>query len=368
MSKWCEQLETEFAAWLGVRGAVAAGFGRAALWLALEAAEVGGGEVLVPELICAQVTEAVRRAGARPAFYRVRRDLTVDAGEFEAALTPRTRAAIVVHYWGRVLPETSALAEICRRRGVFCLEDCALALGAVAGGCRAGSFGAAAVFSFTKSDWCYGGGLVASDSEAYLARVRALATDFSRSDARLACCYGLLRRLDFAANRPRWCGLATQAGLRLQRICFPGARDFYDAGRMDAALPEFAAPRALKLLRGLADSTVRRHAIVTRLYESLGARGGAFLWPESSAENTAAFVPLLVPEGSSALDWVNAADESGVTLRLTWPAYQKHEAGQRTEARKWWAERVVLLEVHPQLSASEVERIAKTLRRLAMRE
>ena len=124
-----EKLEREFAAWLGVTGGVATGFGRSALALALEALSVrGGGDVLVPDFICAQVPEAVRRAGGRPVFYRVGRALRVNPAEFEAACTPQTRAAIVAHYFGRLLPEIRGLGEICRARGVALVEDCALAL------------------------------------------------------------------------------------------------------------------------------------------------------------------------------------------------------------------------------------------------
>jgi len=368
MSVACENLEREFAAWLGVRGAVATGFGRGALWLALEVAEVSGGEVAVPELICAQVAEAVRRAGARPVFYPVRRDLTVDAEEFEAALTPRTRAAIVVHFWGRVLPAIEELAEICRRRGIFCLEDCALALGAAAGGRRAGTFGAAAVFSFTKSDWCYGGGMVTSDSESYLGRLRTLREQQQRARARLAFGYGLLRRVDYAANRPRWCAVASLAGPILQDLIFATSQDFYSQGRMDVTMPEIAARRALRILRDLQPTAWRRRGIVLRLRDILGDHAEILLWPQLDPGETFAFLPLLVRPGGvekkSALDLVKAADRHAVTLRLVWPAYQPAEPGQSREALAWWAEHLAILEVNPNLRAREVERIGKTLSRL----
>jgi dTDP-3-amino-3,4,6-trideoxy-alpha-D-glucose transaminase len=364
----CEKLEREFAAWLGVRGAVTTGFGRGALWLALEAADVSAGEVAVPELTCAQVTEAVRHAGARPVFYPVQCNLTFDAQGFETALTPRTRAAILVHYWGRVLPGIEGLAEICRRRGVFCLEDCALALGAAAIGQRAGRFGSAAVFSFTKSDWCYGGGMVASDSEAYLSRLRTLREQQQRTSARLAFGYGLLRRVDYAANRPRWCAVASLAGPTLQDLLFATSHDFYSQGRMDVTMPEIAARRALQILHSLQPAARRRREIVLRLREILGDHTGILFWPQLDPQETFAFLLLLVRPGGvetkSALDLVKAAGRHAVTLRLAWPAYQPAEPGQSREALAWWAEHLAILEVNPNLSGREVERIGKTLSRL----
>src|SRR5712692_12110907 len=117
-----EMLEREFAALVGAPGAVATGFGRSALHLALLEGEVRGGEVLVPDFICAQVPEAVRRAGADIVFHPVSRDLGEDPAGFEAAFTDRTRAAVAAHYFGRVLAEIPQLAAICRRRGVPLIE------------------------------------------------------------------------------------------------------------------------------------------------------------------------------------------------------------------------------------------------------
>jgi hypothetical protein len=197
-----EKLEREFAAQLGVAGAVAAGFGRGALWLALEAAGVRGGEVAVPDFVCAQVPEAVRRAGAKPVFYRVARALTISAESLEAALSEHTRAAIVVHYFGRVQENVQLLSEICRKLGIGLIEDCALAMGAQMTEQQAGKFGDLAIFSFTKSDWCYGGGIAVANSSEMLARLREIRAKEFHPVVTLSRRYGLLRSADFVANRP----------------------------------------------------------------------------------------------------------------------------------------------------------------------
>ncbi len=361
-----EKFEQEFAASLGAAAGVATGFGRSALALALEALSVGGGDVLVPDFICAQVPEAVRRAGARPVFYRVGRDLKVNPTEFEAAFTSQTRAAIVAHYFGRLLAEVQGLDEICRARGVALVEDCALALEASAEGRRCGSFGDPAIFSFTKSGWCYGGGMAISNSSELRARMHALREEKFERQSGLSFRYGLLRRADFAANRPAMSGVAERAGRWLERLSGLGDGNFYDAGRFNAALPAFAPRRARRLLAALPEATARRQQILRRLNEAL-AGGQVLLRPVPDAGDAGAFLLVRCASGR-AEDWVKEAARSGVTLRRCWPAYQAVEHAQASYEVTWLAEHLLVLEVHPQLAAKEVERIAQTLKCLAAEE
>ena len=362
-----EQLEHEFAAWLGTAGAVATGFGRGALWLALEAAGVRGGEVAVPDFVCAQVPEAVQRAGASPVFYRVGRDLAVIAESFEAALSKDTRAAILVHYFGRVQECVQSLAEICRKRGVPLIEDCALAMGAGTSDRRAGKFGDLAIFSFTKSDWCFGGGMVISNSPEMLVRLREIRAREFRVARKLPGFYGLLRRADFAANLPSRSRAASIVGRSVQLLSGMGGGNFYDAGRLDALLPDFAARRAQHILSHLDGVTAKRREIQRRLILPLGSAAWARLhWPEPQPSETAAFVPIVVADGN-AVEAVEQADRRGVTLRLAWPAYQQSQEGQGSENLEWLADHLLILEVHPDLTAREVEKISNALKSLAAR-
>ncbi len=362
-----EQLEREFAAWLGATGAVATGFGRGALWLAVEAAGARGGEVAVPDFVCAQVTDTVQRAGAKPVFYRVGRGLTVTAENFEAALTERTCAAILVHYFGRVQERVRSLAEICRKRGVPLIEDCALALGAGTAEMRAGKFGELAIFSFTKSDWCYGGGMIVSNSHDRLAVLREIPAREFREARKLSRHYGLLRLADFAANRPSRSRVASLVGRSIQLLSGMGGGNFYDAGRFDALLPNFAARRAQRILANLPEATVKWREIQHRLVSALGSAAPALLlWPVPRLSETAAFVPIVVADGHAA-EAMEQADRLGVTLRLTWPAYQRLEEGQWSENLQWLADHLLILEVHPDLSPREIERIGNFLKDLAAR-
>jgi len=362
-----EQLERDFAAWLGTAGAMATGFGRGALRLALEAAGVRSGEVAVPDFVCAQVPDAIRLASATPVFYRVGRDLAVTTESFEAALSKQSRAAIVVHYFGRVQESVQSLAEIGRSRGVVVIEDCALALGAGTEEQRAGKFGDLAIFSFTKSDWCYGGGMVVSNSPEMLAALREIRTREFRAARKLSRLYGLLRRADFAANRPSLSRAASIAGRSIQLLSGMGGGNFYDAGRLDALLPNFAAHRAQQILSNLTDATPKRREIQRRLISALGSAAPALLlWPEPQLSEMAAFVPIVVAEGNAAKA-MEQADRVGVTLRLAWPAYQQSQEGQSSENLEWFAQHLLILEVHPDLSSREVEKISNVLKKFAPR-
>jgi dTDP-4-amino-4,6-dideoxygalactose transaminase len=366
-------LEREFAAWLGASGALAFGFGRGALQLALEAAGVSGGEVAVPDFICAQVAEAVRRAGARPVFYRVGRNLSVAAENFLAALHQATRAAVVAHWFGRVSAETGVLAAICRERGIALVEDCALALGATdARAQRAGAVGDFAVFSFTKSDWCFGGGMVVARTAELAAALRrvqegALGEGKLRSAPSLLLRYGILRRVDFAANRPRWTRLAGRAGGPLEWLLGFRGGNFYDAGRFDVLIAGFAACRARRLLAGLDEQMGLRRPIVAQLSDVL--RGSEHILPRRELEpgDTGAFLLLQSPAGR-AEQWVERADQQGVTLRRCWPAYQPYEPGQESEDLDWLAQHLVIFDVHPQLKPREIERVARLFKELASEE
>jgi dTDP-4-amino-4,6-dideoxygalactose transaminase len=260
-----------------------------------------------------------------------------------------------------------SLAGICRKRGVLLIEDCALALGAGTEEQRAGKFGDLAIFSFTKSDWCYGGGMVVSNSPEIVARLREIRTREFRAARKLSWLCGLLRRADFAANRPSHSSAASITGRSIQLLSGMGGGNFYDAGRFDSLLPNFAVRRAQQILSNLTDATSKRREIQCRLISALGSAAPALLlWPEPQLSETAAFVPIVVADGNAA-EAMEQADRRGVTLRLAWPAYQRSEEGQWSDNLEWLAHHLLILEIHPDLSSREVERVSNLLRSLAAR-
>ncbi|MDT9598910.1 DegT/DnrJ/EryC1/StrS family aminotransferase [Sphingosinicella rhizophila] len=157
---------------VGTGQAIAVANGSVALELALHGFGIGPGDevIVTPRTFVASVF-CVMLAGATPVFADVDRDSgNVTAATIEAAITPRTKAAIPVHLggWPADMPAIMALAE---RRGFKVIEDCAQAHGAEIGGRPAGSFGDAAAFSFCQdkiiSTGGEGGLVLFRDAEAH---------------------------------------------------------------------------------------------------------------------------------------------------------------------------------------------------------
>jgi dTDP-3-amino-3,4,6-trideoxy-alpha-D-glucose transaminase len=169
-----EAFETEFAAYLGAGHAIGVANGTEAITIALRALGVGpGDEVVVPSFTFWASAEAIPPTGAVPVFCDVDPDtMCVTAETVKAALTPRTKAVIVVHLFGNVAP----VAEI-EALGVPVLEDAAQAAGSTSAGGRAGALGTIATFSFypSKNLGAFGdGGAITCRDAALAERVRTL--------------------------------------------------------------------------------------------------------------------------------------------------------------------------------------------------
>lgn len=141
-------LETKFA----LPRAILTHSGTAALEMAMLLAEIGpGDEVLLPSFTFSSTANAIVLRGARPVFVDVREDtLNIDEAHLEGALTPRTKAVMVVHYAG-VACEMDTITEIAKRRGLLVVEDAAQAVGASYRGRALGSIGDIAAYSFHET-------------------------------------------------------------------------------------------------------------------------------------------------------------------------------------------------------------------------
>jgi perosamine synthetase len=156
--------------------AIATASGTAALEIALRAVGVEGRDVVLPANTFYATAAAALRAGGRPVF------ADIDAATFalspatvSAALTASTAAVVLVHIGGLITPHADELALMCKERGITLIEDAAHAHGSTFQGRHAGSFSAAAAFSFypTKVVTCGEGGMIltASDQLASEARI-----------------------------------------------------------------------------------------------------------------------------------------------------------------------------------------------------
>ena len=169
--------EAALAAYHSVPDAVAVSSGTAGLHLALLTLGIGeGDEVIVPSFTFVAVANAILQVRATPVFAEIDPvTLNLDPAAVERAVSPRTRALLVVHTFG-VPAEMDALQAIARRHSLFIIEDACEAIGAEYQGKRAGSFGDLAVFGFypNKQITTGEGGAVLSRDPAYAKHLRSL--------------------------------------------------------------------------------------------------------------------------------------------------------------------------------------------------
>lgn len=167
--------EEAFAAFVGARHAVGVASCTAGLHLVLRGFGIGpGDEVVTSPMTFPATANAVLHAGATPVLADVLPgQLTLDPEAVRAALTPRTRAVLAVHYAGWPC-EMDGLRALARSAGLLLLEDAAHALGARYRGRAAGQLGDAASFSFyaNKNLTTGEGGMVTTDHDAVASQVR----------------------------------------------------------------------------------------------------------------------------------------------------------------------------------------------------
>jgi dTDP-4-amino-4,6-dideoxygalactose transaminase len=173
-----ERFERSFADYCGVKHCVALNSGTSALHLALLSAGIGDGdEVITTANTFIATVEAITYTGARPVFADIDpATANLDPREIEKAITPRTRAIIPVHLYGRPAA-LDRVIEIASRHRLLVIEDACQAHGAVYNGKRVGGFGHAAAFSFYpgKNLGAYGeGGALTTNDDEVARLVRSL--------------------------------------------------------------------------------------------------------------------------------------------------------------------------------------------------
>jgi dTDP-4-amino-4,6-dideoxygalactose transaminase len=194
-----EAFEREFASFVGAPHAVGVGNGMDALQLALMAWDIGpGDEVITTPNSAFATTLAIQRVGATPVFVDLdERDYGLDVRRVLQALSPRTRALLPVHIYGRAA-DLTALEAIAAEHGLFLLNDACQAHGARHRGRDIATYGHATAYSFypTKNLGCLGdGGLVVCADPDKAARLRRL-RDYGQATRYQHVEAGLNSRLD----------------------------------------------------------------------------------------------------------------------------------------------------------------------------
>lgn len=183
-----KRFESEFAKYKGLPSSLATGVNSctAALHVSMLAADLkAGSEVITTPLTFCATVNAIVHAGLTPVLADIDpRTLNIDPAAIEAAITPRTRAIIPVHFAGRPC-EMDAIMDIAERHKLVIIEDCAHAIETEYHGTKAGTFGEFGCFSFyaTKNVVTGEGGMILARDKAAMDRARVLALHGMSKDA-----------------------------------------------------------------------------------------------------------------------------------------------------------------------------------------
>ena len=173
-----ERFERDFAAFCGVKHCIGVANGLDALKLVIKAYGFGpGDEIIAPANTYIASILAISDNGCTPVLVEPKWETRlIDDDRIEAAITPRTKAIMVVHLYGRAMDMTKVWA-LAKKYNLKVIEDSAQAHGAMFAGRRTGNLGDASGFSFYpgKNLGCLGdGGAVTTNDDALAAKVRAL--------------------------------------------------------------------------------------------------------------------------------------------------------------------------------------------------
>jgi len=180
------EFEQAFAAFLGQKNVVGVSSCTMGLALALEAVGIApGDEVITTPMTFISTPNAALFHGAVPVFADVDPETGIlDPAAVEAAITPHTKAVIVVHLYGQ-LADMRRLRAICDRHHLALIEDAAHAIEAENDGVRVAELGDLTVFSFyaTKTMTSGDGGAIAVRDPAIFERLRRLRNHGVSKDA-----------------------------------------------------------------------------------------------------------------------------------------------------------------------------------------
>ncbi len=198
-----KRFEKEWAAYCGAKHCIGVGNGLDALTIILRAYRQllgweSGDEVIVPANTFIATILSITEAGLTPVLCEPRgEDSLIDVARIEGLITPRTRAIIPVHLYGRVC-NMNVISQLAAKHGLRVIEDAAQAHGAVYQGQRAGHLGHAAAFSFYpgKNMGCLGdGGAIVTDDDE-VARLARMIGNYGSSAKYVHDVKGVNSRLD----------------------------------------------------------------------------------------------------------------------------------------------------------------------------
>jgi dTDP-4-amino-4,6-dideoxygalactose transaminase len=332
------------------------GTGRAALLAGLTGLGVGPGhEVLLPAYLCESVVTPVETVGAQPVYFPIGRRFEVDLAALESAITPRTRAVVLIHYLGFPGPVEEVRA-LCQRRGLVLIEDCAHALFSRAGDRPLGTFGDLAIFSPWKSLPLPDGGLLRVNDAHLWPQVPKQQPPARRTLTRMA--YRSLGTLEQAIGWSPRLALLQRPGLR------QSMHEQVSAGPVESLAGSGVSRRLLRAARS-AHVVGRRRKHFARLLDACRN----LPWARPVFDKLPDGVcPLGLPLVAEHRDrWRDTLLRRGVNVRTYWEQLPPGVDPDRFPDAAWLRDRILVLPVHQGLPSDGVEWLARLLPSLSER-
>jgi perosamine synthetase len=323
-----------------------------------------GDEVLVPAYNCGTEVDALLASGVSLAFYEVDARARIDVAQIGAKLTPRVKAVYVIHYFGFPQP-LEELRRLCDQKGLYLVEDCALALFSRDGTVLLGSLGDVSVFSFPKS-------LPVPDGGAVVINRRPQAAGEASPQKRPPLWPVLQRLLPFAKRNllqavsgherlyPFFSGLLQRARGTLnagqsaggQRPDIP-ASYYYDQRRSDrrmSHISEFILQRI-----DVAEAIERRRRNFQHYLQAVPAlRGLTPLFDGLPAGVCPLSFPVLVPHRDRLCGFLQTA---GIDATAWWSGYHRSLPWSEHPQACFLKDNLMTLPVHQGLREAQVARV-----------
>jgi dTDP-4-amino-4,6-dideoxygalactose transaminase len=337
-----EEFEGEFAEFCGAPHAVGVANGTAALHLGLLAVGCGpGDEVIVPSLNFVAAANAIVHTGAEPVFCDIvgPDELNLDPADVEAAVGPRTKAVVVLHYAG-VPCAMAEISEIAERHGLVIVEDAAHAPGASLRGRMCGTLGRVGCFSFfaNKNLPLGEGGMIVTSDDGLAKQLRLL-----RSHG--------MTTLTWDRHR----GHASSYD-----VVLPG---------FNYRLDEVRAVLGLVQLRRLPAENAARGRILARYREAL-ARAHGLTMPFSGGDgeriSSHHLAVVLLPEGADRDEVRTGLDAAGIQTSVHYPPIHTFTHYRSAEQRPLpqtdaLAQRILTLPLYGRMTEEQVDAVIEAL-------
>jgi dTDP-4-amino-4,6-dideoxygalactose transaminase len=335
--------ESNFSSFIGSNiNSLAVSSCTSAIHMSLIALGVGiGDEVIVPSLTFIADANAVRMTGAKVTLADCSSfdNWNVSARSIENAITPQTKAVIVVHYAGFPC-DMGPIVELCRSKGLFLIEDVAHAPGASVDGIKCGAWGDISCFSFfTNKNLSIGeGGMVATSNQKFLFTLKELRSHGMTS---LTLDRHMGRAISYDVTRPS----------------------------LNYRMDEIRAAIGSVQLKKLSSGNSKREELFNLYREKLKKSKIKIPFSKVESNHVSAYhiLPILLPENCNRISVINSLKDQGIQTSVHYPfisnfsAYKNYFSPNIAPIGSEISSRQLTLPLYPNMSVQDVNLVTSSL-------